>query len=79
MLALVGTAGQVCLTFGCERAPASVGSVATLLAFVFSVLGGRLFWGERVDVAKLAGMALVVTAVAGSALTRYQTKETGSR
>lgn len=78
-LSLVGTAGQVCLTLGYERAPASVGSVATLLAFVFSALGGRLFWGERADVAKLAGMALVVAAVAGSTLTRYRAKETGSR
>ncbi len=64
-ISVVGTAGQVCLTLGYERVRVSSGSAATLLAFVFAAIGGRLFWHEGMDGAKLAGMAAVVVAVIG--------------
>lgn len=66
-ISLMGTAGQVCLTLGYGRVKVSSGSTATLLAFVFSTLGGYLFWREAMPVAKVAGMAAVVVAVVGLA------------
>ncbi len=69
-ISIIGTAGQVCLTLGYERVRVSSGSVATLLAFVFSALGGWLFWHEGMDGAKLAGMAGVVFSIIGLAVVR---------
>lgn len=66
-ISIIGTAGQVCLTLGYERVRVSSGAVATLLAFVFAAIGGRLFWHESIEPAKFAGMTAVVVAVVGLA------------
>ncbi|UPT75415.1 MAG: DMT family transporter [Elusimicrobiota bacterium] len=71
-ISIIGTAGQVCLTLGYERVRVSSGSVATLLAFVFAAIGGRLFWQEGMDDVKLAGMTAVVVAIVGLAAARTE-------